>query len=120
VALRDSAALSGGESGFLGGGMNEAVSEAAARLERAVGRLADLVARPRPAPGIPPEQVAALAGRLDVSLAKLRGALAELDASEDAEALEAEPRDHPEGTMVDEDGLPADPSPSPVHPEEER
>jgi hypothetical protein len=101
--------------------MNEAVSEAAARLERAVGRLAEAVARPRPpaespAPaGIPAEQVAALAGRLDVSLAKLRGVLAELEAPEpDAGEL------HMEGAVVEEDGPPAAPAPTVAHPEEER
>jgi hypothetical protein len=69
--------------------MSEAVGEAAARLERAVDRLAEILAQPRPASGIPPEQVAALSARLDNTLARLRGALAELDsASEAAPAAE--------------------------------
>ena len=71
--------------------MSDAVSEAAARLERAVGRLAELAARPRPAEGIPPARVAELAGRLDGTLSRLRTALADLDAAEAAEdaALQA-------------------------------
>jgi hypothetical protein len=106
--------------------MNEAVSEAAARLERAVGRLAEAVAKPRRAAepaapaGIPPQQVAALAGRLDVSLAKLRGVLAELDAPE---AESAEPESgyaSAEPVAVEEDGLPSKPVPPAAHPEEER
>ncbi|MBC9209934.1 hypothetical protein IBL26_24075 [Roseomonas aerophila] len=59
--------------------MSEAVSEAAARLERAVDRLAQAMAQPRPEQGIPPDQVASLASRLDNTLARLRGALAELE-----------------------------------------
>ncbi|MDB5370638.1 MAG: hypothetical protein JWP20_2196 [Roseomonas sp.] len=62
--------------------MSEAVSEAAARLERAVGRLAEALAAPRPSGGIPPERIAELAGRLDNTLARLRGALAELDGAD--------------------------------------
>jgi hypothetical protein len=113
--------------------MNEAVSEAAARLERAVGRLAEAVARPRPpaeppAPaGIPPEQVAALAGRLDMSLAKLRGVLAELEAPEPdagdphtAGDLHTARNLHTEGAGVEEDGPLAAPFPPAAHPEEER
>ncbi|MFC7552097.1 hypothetical protein ACFQU7_07315 [Pseudoroseomonas wenyumeiae] len=116
---------------FSEGCMNEAVSEAAARLERAVGRLAEAVAKPRPVAepagpaGVPPEQVAALAQRLDVSLAKLRGVLAELDAPE-AEAPEPE-ASRPEGAdlpaepvAVEEDGLPSHAQPPAAHPEEER
>lgn len=104
--------------------MSEAVSEAAARLERAVGRLAEIVAKPRPAAepampaGVPLEQVAALAQRLDVSLTKLRGVLAELDAPEAAQpeagGLPAEP------VAVEEDGLPSKSVPPAAHPEEER
>jgi hypothetical protein len=73
--------------------MSEAVSEATARLERAVGRLADALAQPRPEQGILPGQVADLASRLDNTLARLRGALAELegaDAVPHAEGQEAE------------------------------
>jgi uncharacterized membrane protein YccC len=73
--------------------MSEAVSEAAARLERAVGRLAQALAQPRPEQGILPGQVAELASRLDNTLARLRGALAELegaDAVPHAEGQEAE------------------------------
>jgi hypothetical protein len=97
-------------------GMNEAVSEAAARLERAVGRLAEAVAKPRPPAGIPPEQVTALAGRLDVSLARLRAALAELDAPE-ADLAEDAPEAAPQDLAVDEDGLPAVPAANPHHEE---
>ncbi len=70
--------------------MSEALSEAAARLERAVDRLAGALARPRPEPGIPPEQLAGLSDRLDNTLARLRGALAELDGVLDSEAPPAD------------------------------
>jgi hypothetical protein len=104
--------------------MNEAVSEAAARLERAVGRLAEVVAKPRPAAepapaGVPPEQVAALAERLDVSLSKLRGVLAELEAPE-MDAPEPEAQDLSTEAVLGEDGLPSNPMPPAAHPEEER
>ena len=97
--------------------MSESVSEAAARLERAVDRLAESLARPRPAPGIPPEQVLNLAARLDNTLARLRGALAELDAAEappPAAELSAlpEPGTLP-GTEAAADGTAAAPPPTP-------
>ncbi|WP_159997339.1 hypothetical protein [Roseomonas sp. 18066] len=68
---------------------SDAVSEATARLERAVGRLATVLARqPSPAEaaaaGVPPEAVAALSLRLDDTLARLRGALAEIEGAESA------------------------------------
>ncbi|MBO1077023.1 hypothetical protein [Roseomonas marmotae] len=91
--------------------MSEAVSEAAARLERAVGRLAEALAKPRPQPqaGIPAEQVEALASRLDISLAKLRAALVELDA----------PEPEPHDPMLEEDeGVP--PAPPATAQNEER
>jgi len=65
--------------------MSDAVSEAAARLERAVERLAAaLAARPSPQAGVPPETVAALSARLDDTLARLRGALADMEGAEAA------------------------------------
>jgi hypothetical protein len=89
--------------------MSEAVSEAAARLERAVGRLAEVLAKPHapgdgvgsPVLGIAPERVAELAGRLDNSLARLRDALAELDGADsgphdaDGEDASVPPQDSP-------------------------
>ncbi|MFB9970174.1 hypothetical protein ACFFMP_09145 [Pseudoroseomonas cervicalis] len=78
--------------------MSDAVSEAATRLEQAVDRLAAALARPvspgvpqGPA-GVPPEAVAALSARLDDTLARLRTALAEVEAGEAAaSAAESEP-----------------------------
>jgi hypothetical protein len=48
---------------------------AAARLEAAVERLAQALATRPMADGVPREEVAALAARLDETLAKLRAAL---------------------------------------------
>ena len=70
--------------------MNEAVdpvAEATLRLEAAVARLGRAVAsRPAPAPsgdgiapGVDPAAVAALAARLDDTIARLRGVLGEDD-----------------------------------------
>lgn len=57
------------------------VAEAAARLEAAVDRLAQALARPRPRPDVedmvPRAEVAAIAERLDATIARLRGAIAE-------------------------------------------
>jgi hypothetical protein len=50
---------------------------AAARLEAAVERLAQALAARPMAEGVPREEVAALAARLDETLAKLRAALDE-------------------------------------------
>lgn len=70
--------------------MSDAVSEAATRLEQAVERLAAaLAARQVPAAGVPPETVAALSVRLDETLSRLRGALAELEGAEPAEEEDA-------------------------------
>ncbi|MDQ1078813.1 hypothetical protein [Pseudoroseomonas cervicalis] len=80
--------------------MSDAVSEAATRLEQAVERLAAALARPVPPgaaqpQGVPPEAVAALSARLDDTLARLRTALAEVEAGEaaaaEADAAESEP-----------------------------
>jgi hypothetical protein len=121
-------------------GMSEAVSEAAARLERAVGRLAEVAARPRPAESVPPARLAELAGRLDGTLLRLRAALAELDEADgdadsegglppgpgvtepDAAPRPAEPAAPTEpaaDAVADEDGLPATPQPTP-HTDQER
>ncbi|WP_135469303.1 hypothetical protein [Crenalkalicoccus roseus] len=55
------------------------VAQAAARLEAAVERLAEALARPRPDAEdmVPRAEVAALAERLDATIARLRGAIAE-------------------------------------------
>lgn len=68
------------------------VAAAAARLEAAVDRLAQVAAQPRPAAieappatvimGVPRTEVLAIAARLDEAIAKLRAALAE-DEGED-------------------------------------
>ena len=92
---------------------SDAVSEATARLERAVGRLAMVLAR-QPAPaetagpavpgGVPPEAVAALSARLAETLVRLRGALAEIEGAEstappqDDEPGEDEPGDDSKGS----------------------
>ncbi|HEY8612537.1 MAG TPA: hypothetical protein VIL69_14770 [Roseomonas sp.] len=61
--------------------MSDSLAEAAARLEAAVERLAQVAARmPRgtPAPaGVPVEEVAALSARLEATIARLRAALPE-------------------------------------------
>lgn len=103
--------------------MSEAVSEAAARLERAVDRLAEALARPRPEPGIPPEAVAALSARLDNTLARLRGALAELDSPLDSQA--GSPQDsHPVAESASEQAAGPDEAasiaPAPPMQDEER
>jgi uncharacterized membrane protein YccC len=100
--------------------MSEAVSEAAARLERAVGRLAEALAQPRPEQGIPPAQVAELAARLDNTLARLRGALAELDGAE-AEAHDSIPEaDSPPDQVAGSENEPAAIAPAPPMQDEER
>jgi hypothetical protein len=59
------------------------VALAAMRLEEAVERLAEIAARPRPAPaaaeggGVPRAAVAAIADKLDATVARLRAALGE-------------------------------------------
>ena len=64
-------------------GVTDPVASAAARLEAAVERLAVAVARPRPqhlaedADAVPRAEVAAMAERLDATIARLRAALAE-------------------------------------------
>lgn len=66
--------------------MSDAVDQAAARLERAVERLAAVLGRLETAagapPGVPPEALAALSARLDDALLRLRGALAEVEGAE--------------------------------------
>ncbi len=86
--------------------MSDVVGEAAARLEQAVEKLAAALSRPRAQPeGIPPERPAELSGRLDSTLARLRGALAELETAD-----QAAPDPVPGGESPDEpDSLPADP-----------
>jgi hypothetical protein len=58
------------------------VAEAAMRLEAAVERLAEIAARPRPPQpsaegGVPRAAVAAIADKLDATVARLRAALGE-------------------------------------------
>jgi len=55
------------------------VTQAAARLEAAVERLAEALSRPRPdvEDMVPRAEVAAIAERLDATIARLRGAIAE-------------------------------------------
>ncbi len=68
-----------------GGGLSEAmdpVAEATLRLEAAVERLSRAAARPAATPGeaatgVDPAAVAALAARLDETIARLRGVLGE-------------------------------------------
>lgn len=84
--------------------MSDAVSEAAARLERAVGRLAEVAARPRAPEGVPPARLAELAGRLDGTLVRLRAALAELDEADEAQA----PDEAPDETLDIAEDEPAD------------
>lgn len=61
--------------------VRDPVAMAAARLESAVERLAVAMARPRPAAApadmVPRAEVAAMAERLDATIARLRLALAE-------------------------------------------
>ncbi|MCI0754044.1 hypothetical protein [Teichococcus vastitatis] len=83
--------------------MSDAVSEAASRLERAVERLAAaLAANPAGASGVSAESVAALSTRLDDTLERLRGALAELEGAEPgdepAEQATALPPDNQKGS----------------------
>lgn len=78
--------------------MGDAVSEAAARLERAVERLAAALTRPRAPEGVAPERLAELSGRLDATLLRLRGALAELEASEEAPAAPGDDTDDNKGS----------------------
>ncbi len=61
-----------------GDGAGDPVGQAAARLEAAVERLAESLARPRPGPEdmIPRAEVAAIAERLDATVARLRAAIA--------------------------------------------
>ena len=68
------------------------VAAAAARLEAAVERLAQVFARPPAEEGdmVPRAEVAAMAERLDSTIARLRGALAE------ELRPEAPPQDEPE------------------------
>lgn len=55
------------------------LAQAAARLEAAVERLAEALSRPHPDEEdmVPRAEVAALAERLDATIARLRGAIAE-------------------------------------------
>jgi hypothetical protein len=76
----------------MSGSSMDPVAAAAARLEAAVDRLAQVAAQPRPAAieapaatvimGVPRTEVLAIAARLDEAIAKLRAALAE-DEGED-------------------------------------
>jgi hypothetical protein len=64
------------------GGKADPLVQAAARLEAAVERLADalgaaLDGADRPADAVPRAEVSALAERLDATISRLRGALAE-------------------------------------------
>jgi hypothetical protein len=74
--------------------MSDAVGEAAARLERAVERLAAALARPRAPEGVSAERLADLSGRLDTTLQRLRTALMEIESAESDEV--AGPEDDPE------------------------
>jgi hypothetical protein len=58
---------------------SDAAAQAADRLEAAIDRLAAALAAPRPAgdAGIPRAEVLALAGRLESTIARLRGTLRE-------------------------------------------
>jgi hypothetical protein len=56
--------------------MTDSLTEATARLEVAVERLASAAGRARPA-GVPPEELAELSRRLDATLVRLKAALRE-------------------------------------------
>lgn len=77
-------------------GARDPVAAAAARLEAAVERLAENLSRPRAlaedAEAVPRAEVAAMAERLDATIARLRAALAE-----ELRAPEVIPEGHPEG-----------------------
>ena len=79
--------------------MSDVVSDAAIRLEQAVEKLAAVLARRAMTPAVPPEAVAELSARLDETLLRLRGALAEMESS-DSPAL-------PEEDAMAEDTAPA-------------